>query len=374
MKNNCLHMTVKEVSENTLLIEFSERLDLNTIADLWKSCLEIQLQHKPDILNIDVEKVTYCDGAGIALLLELKRRQLKEKKQFNIHGLSSWLENLLIAAEKPAKPSEEEGFFINVAETVGIATVRAIKNFRENIIFCGKLTAELINTCISPSSIRWKDFWRTVEEVGPNSLPLITLIGFLVGLISTFQSAEPLGRFGAQIYIVNLVGLGLVREMGPLMSAVLLAGRTASAFAAELGTMKINQEIDALTTMGLEPVKFLTIPRILATTIMSPFLSIFLIFFGLVGCAMVMKSLGYNFDIFMNQLYNSIDLTDIAGGILKTFVFGFVIASIGCLHGLKTRIGSAAVGLSTTQAVVSSIIMIVFVDGTFACIYYFLGI
>lgn len=367
-------MAVKEIANNALLIEFSDRLDLRTVADLWQPCLDIQNKRKPDILNIDVKKVNYCDGAGVALLLELKRRQIKAEKKFDIQGLNSWLENLLLAAEKPIKTPREEGFFVNVAETVGMVTVRVFKNIRENIIFSGKLSVELARAFSHPVSIRWQDFWHTLEEVGPNALSLIALIGFLVGLISTFQSAEPLGRFGAQIYIINLVGLGLIREMGPLMSAVLLAGRTASAFAAELGTMKINQEIDALTTMGLDPVRFLTIPRILATTVIAPFLNIFLIFFGLVGCGLVMNSLGYNFDLFMNQLYSSIGLGDIIGGMIKTFVFGFVIASVGCLHGLKTRIGASAVGLSTTQAVVSSIIMIVFVDGIFSCVYYVLGI
>ena len=367
-------MIAKEEAGHTLLITFSNHLDLHTVADLWYSCFELQNKHQPEILNIDVRAVNYCDGAGIALLLELKRRQLQAKKKFNIQGLGSWLEDLLRIAEQPVKQPHEEGFRLNIAETLGMLVVRVVKNIRENIIFIGKLTVEIVHAFKHPSDIRWRDFWRTIEEVGPNALSLIALIGFLIGLISTFQSAEPMGRFGAQIYIINLVGLGLFREMGPLMSAVLLAGRTASAFAAELGTMKINQEVDALTTMGLDPIRFLTIPRVLATTVITPFLNIFLVFFGLIGCAIVMNTLGYNFDIYMNQLYSSINLRDIFGGMIKTVAFGFVIASTGCLHGLKTRISASAVGHSTTQAVVNSIIMIVIVDGVFACIYYVLGI
>jgi phospholipid/cholesterol/gamma-HCH transport system permease protein len=374
MENNQLHMTVKEDGGHTLLISFSNRLDSHTVASLWRPCLDLQSQHQPEILNIDIRDVSYCDGAGMALLLELKRRQLQINKTINIRGLNSWLENLLQLVEQPIKPMKEEEFKRGVAETVGMLVVRILKNVRENIIFIGKLSVELWRTLKHLRTIRWCDFWRTIEEVGPNALSLIAMIGFLVGLISTFQSAEPMGRFGTQIYIINLVSLGLIREMGPLMSAVLLAGRTASAFAAELGTMKINQEIDALTTMGLDPMRFLVIPRILATTLMAPFLNIFLVFFGLIGCGIVMYALGYNFDIYLNQLYNAIDLRDIFGGMVKTFAFGFVIACVGCLYGLKTRISASAVGFSTTQAVVSSIIMIVLVDGVFACIYYVLGV
>jgi phospholipid/cholesterol/gamma-HCH transport system permease protein len=252
--------------------------------------------------------------------------------------------------------------------------VGVLNNIRENIILIGMLSVHLLQTLLHPKSVRWQDFMKTMEDIGPNALPLIVLIGFLVGLITAFQAAIPLGRFGAQIYIADLVGLTLVKEMAPLMTAVLLAGRTASAYAAEIGSMKINQEIDALTTMGLDPVKFLTIPRILAATIMTPILSLFLLFFGLVGCGVVMQSLGYNYDIYIHQLESAIQLKDFLGGFIKTFVFGIVIAGIGCLHGLKTRFGASAVGYSTTQAVVSSIIMIVIIDGIFACVYYVLGI
>ena len=158
------------------------------------------------------------------------------------------------------------------------------------------------------------------------------------------------------------------------MTAVILAGRTASSFAAEIGTMQINQEIDALKTMGLNPIQFLTIPRVIATTLMTPILSVFLILCGLLGCAIVMRTLGYPLDAFLNQLYEAIRIRDCIGGLIKVFAFGFVIASVGCLHGLKTKTGALSVGNSTTQAVVSSIIMMVIVDGIFALVYYILGI
>ena len=227
---------------------------------------------------------------------------------------------------------------------------------------------------LKPKRVRWRDFLRVAEETGPQALPIIALIGFLMGLISTFQAAPSFKQFGAQIFMVNLVGLGLVREIGPLLTTVLLAGRTASAFAAEIGTMKINQEIDALKTMGLDPIRFLVVPRILATMIITPMLEAFFIIFGLLGSFVVMLTLGYTADAFVHQLHRAIVPMDYIGGLIKVFVFGLVIASVGCLNGIKTRFGSQAVGHSTTQAVVNSLIMLVFVDGVFALIYYVLGV
>lgn len=364
---------IKIDQQNNITIIFYKRLDTDTVTKIWYLCLDLLPKHHPPILNLDLDQVEYCDGAGIALLLELKHQQIKHGREVTLTGLTPWLQKILKIVEN-STPIEESQQNLDIATRVGILTVKIWDNVQENIVFIGLLIVQLIHTLFRPQTLRWRDFWRVVEETGPNALPLITMIGFLVGLISTFQGASPLARFGAQIYLANLVGLGLVREMGPLMTAVLLAGRTASSFAAELGTMKVDREIDALTTMGLEPVKFLAIPRLLAVTLMSPLLSIFLIFFGLVGCGLVMQSLGYNLDIYLNQLHSAISMKDFLSGLIKTIVFGMVIASVGCLHGLKTRYGPSAVGYSTTQAVVSSITMIVVVDGIFASLYYVFGI
>ncbi len=375
MAKKDVSLSVDDTNPANVKINFSGQLNFHSVPNIWQSCMELQKKYAPEILNVDMQNVDYCDGAGIGLLLELKKQQIQHGKQFHIQGLNPRLQKLMaLIIEQPHKPEKREPLPYGVTVTVGRFTVNILKNLSANIIFIGMLTQQLWQTLLHPKGIRWRDFLRAVEEVAPNALPLIVLIGFLVGLITAFQSAIPLGEFGAQIYIADLVGVGLMREMGPLMTAVLLAGRTASAFAAELGSMKINQEVDALTTMGLDPVRFLIIPRILAVTVMTPLLSLFLIFFGLVGCGVVMHSLGFNFDMYIHELYTAIDFGDFMGGLVKTFVFGMVISAIGCLHGLRTRFDASAVGYSTTQAVVSSIIMIVIIDGVFAWIYYVLGV
>jgi len=368
---------VEEISAKTLKLEFSGRLDVDSISEIWGLCLAAVAKRHPENLEIDVKEVNYCDSAGVALLQALHEIQIKDEHSVVIKGSRSDLDAALVVKENvlPLKKIIPKESLANVfLENLGARAFSVCKDLRGNIVFLGSLAYQIYFVFLNPHKFRWRDFWCSMEDVGPRALPIIALIGFLIGLISTFQAAPSFGQFGAQILMVNLVGLGLVREMGPLLTAVLLAGRTASAFAAEIGTMKINQEVNALLTMGLNPVRFLVTPRILATMLITPILEAFLIFFGLVGCYAVMHSLGYSLEAFLNQIYQSVKPLDYLGGLIKTFVFGWVIAGIGCLHGLKTTFDAQSVGRSTTQAVVSSLIMLVLVDGIFALLYYVLDI
>ncbi len=208
-----------------------------------------------------------------------------------------------------------------------------------------------------------------------DALPIVALVSFLMGLILAFQSSIPLKQFGAaEIFIGTLVSLSMIRELGPLMTTILLAGRTGSAFAADLGTMKINEEIDALNTMGLDPVRFLAVTRIIAAVAMTPLLTLFSDFMGVIGGAVVFRSFGYSLVTYWNQVQASVDMSDLLGGLFKSFAFGILVASVGCLRGFQTKTGASAVGASTTRAVVSGIILIVAADGVFSIIYYVLGI
>jgi phospholipid/cholesterol/gamma-HCH transport system permease protein len=227
---------------------------------------------------------------------------------------------------------------------------------------------------LHPRSLRWKDTFLIAEKSGADAVVITALLGFLIGLILAFQSAIPMMQFGAQIFVADLVVISLFRELGPLITAFILAARSGSAFAAELGTMKINEEIDALTTMGIDPVRFLVLPRVIAAVFVIPLLTIFNHLFGLIGCGLVMSSLGFPPVTYLNQIQQAANLGDLIGGLAKTFVFGVLIAGIGCLRGLQTGTGASAVGDSATRAVVSGIIAIVVVDGIFAVVYYFIGI
>ena len=187
-----------------------------------------------------------------------------------------------------------------------------------------------------------------------------------MGLIMAFQAAIPLRQFGAELFVANLIGLSMLRELGPLMTAIILAGRSGSAFAAELGTMKVREEIDALKTMGLDPVRFLVVSRVVAAVFMTPLLTIFADLLGLIGGSVVMLSLGFPLITYFHQVQYAVTYGSLVGGLVKAFVFGILVAGIGCLRGLQTQTGATAVGESTTRAVVSGIILITITDGIFS--------
>jgi phospholipid/cholesterol/gamma-HCH transport system permease protein len=210
--------------------------------------------------------------------------------------------------------------------------------------------------------------------VGVDALPIVTLISVLLGMILAFQSAVPMRRFGAEIFVADLIGISMVRELGPLMTAILLAGRTGAAFAAEIGTMHVNQEVDALTTMGLDPVRFLVTPRILAAVLMTPLLTLFAMLVGMLGGALTMQSFSVPLVTFLKEVDSAVTTTDFIAGFVKAFFFAILIAGVGCLRGLETGAGASAVGDSATRAVVSGIILLVVVDGIFAVVYFVLDI
>ncbi|HZN43979.1 MAG TPA: ABC transporter permease, partial [Nitrospiraceae bacterium] len=307
---------------------------------------------------------------------ELVRRQTKGGGTLEIHNLQERFERLLdlYGRTNPeisvSTPDESPSF----VEQIGRASFKVWKDVQVLIAFVGELSVGLLDAAAHPRRIRWKDMLLTAELAGVNALPIIALIGFLLGLIMAFQAAIPMRQFGADIFVANLIGLSMVRELGPLITAILLAGRSASAFAAELGTMKVREEIDALTTMGLDPLRFLAVPRVIAAVAMTPLLAVFANLFGLIGGAVVMLSLGFTLTTYVNQILLSVDVGDLLGGLFKSVVFGMIVAAIGCLRGLQTQTGASAVGISTTRAVVSGIVLIAIVDGIFAVVYYYVGI
>lgn len=365
--------SVIDDNPNHFTMRVSCRLDMRSVSRLWDDFFSVQNKYRPAKLIIDAENVSYCDGAGIALFYALKSNQEKNNAQFELIHLQKDFYHLFESAIQKTQEAREIPVE-KIQVQIGKWAVDFIEELKESVGFLGETVYYLFFSIIHPRTLRWKDTWRAMEDVGPNALFIIVLIGFLMGLISAFQAAIPLGQFGAQLYIADLVGISLVKELGPLMTAILLAGRTASAFSAEIGTMKINQEVDALSTMGLNPIRFLAIPRIIATTIMTPLLNVFLILFGLLGCWIVMHALGFSLSIYLQELHKSITLAQFIGGTIKAIVFGIMIASVGCFYGLKTQMGAISVGNSTTQAVVNCIIMMILIDGVFAYLFYVLGI
>ena len=362
---------------DSLRLVFKGELRTESIAEIWgkarKKIITSSLKH----VELDANAVTYCDGTGIAMLADLLLES-KRRNNFSItlQGLAEDFQRLLDQFDlyhfKPEPDSKPKP--VPVAEEIGRTTHGILQALRQLISFVGEASYAVFIALKHPSRVRWKDMVMTIETAGVNALPIVCLICFLIGLIMAFQSAIPLKQFAAELFIADLVSVAMLRELGPLMTAILLAGRSGSAFAAEIGTMKVNEEVNALQTMGLDPVRFLAIPRIIASVIVTPLLALFANFMGLVGGWVVYISLGFPTIVYINQIKAAVTLTDLWGGLFKAAVFGLLVAGIGCLRGLQTQIGASAVGQSTTRAVVSGIVLIVLADGLFSVIYYLLGL
>lgn len=232
-------------------------------------------------------------------------------------------------------------------------------------------------TIIAPirgKGLRWKNSIHQMVIVGYNSLPIVLVIGFFIGLILALQGANELKRFGAIRFVVDLVTVSMTRELGPLITAIIVAGRSGSAFAAELGTMKVAEEIDALETMGLNPTKFLVVPKLLATMIMLPCLTTMADFAGILGCLVFsMFEIGMNVSTYFLAVQNALLLHDLFTGLIKSLVFAFLITKIGCYEGLRVSGGAAGVGKATTSSVVKSIFMIIMADLVFTSLFYYVG-
>jgi phospholipid/cholesterol/gamma-HCH transport system permease protein len=252
---------------------------------------------------------------------------------------------------------------ISRIETLGNGALHFVKETHDLIVFIGETALSIAALTRGKARFRWVDLWMNIQNCGPSALPIITLISLLVGLILAFVGAIQLALFGAQIYIANLVGLGMTREMGGLMAAIIMSGRTGAAYAAQLGTMQVNNEIDALKTMGFQPMQFLVLPRMLALILVMPLLCLYADVMGIVGGALV--TVGF-FEVslveYIHRTAESVHLMDLMIGITKCAVFGVLIALSGCMRGMQCGRSASAVGEAATSAVVTGIVFIVMAD------------
>ncbi|MEI6033876.1 MAG: ABC transporter permease [Verrucomicrobiae bacterium] len=350
-----------EFNRKTGCLSLGERLGAAEVARPWA----LVSDGRP-VRLVDATALKTCDGAGLAFLWSLR-----SAKGAEIEGLLPEISALLkpfdhLPAEAADAPERDRSLMVHI----GRATSRVLMHTRRLVTFIGNFTATALECAAKPQLVRWSDMWVVAQRAGVDALVVAGLVSFLTGMIMAFQSAVPLRQFGVDIFVVNLVALALLREMGPIMTAVVLAGRSGSAFAAEIGTMKVNEEIDALVTMGLDPMRFLVVPRVLAGLLVTPVLTIYSNALGIAGGFLVMMAQGFPFMALWNQLLSAVGVSDVMTGIIKSFVFGILVAGVGCLHGLHTGNGASAVGASTTRAVVSGIFLIVTVDALFAAIFY----
>jgi phospholipid/cholesterol/gamma-HCH transport system permease protein len=328
-------------------------------------------------LRVDASGVTYCDGSGIAFLLDLMREGSRLGSRVTITNLAPRFAELLGQFDHaglddaPAAPPAPR---LRPIEELGRAVLRLGGDLNQQRRYVRRVVLCLSYELRHPSVVRWKEVLGVAQQMGVNGLPVVTLIAFLMGVILAYQSAVPMRQFGAEIFVANLIGLSLLRELAPLMTSIVLAGRTGAAFAAEIGTMEVNEEIDALTTMALDPLRFLVVPRTIATMLVAPLLTIYAGIVGLVGGGLVMLTFDIPLVTYFKQLVSVVSIGDFVGGLFKSAVFAFLVATVGCLRGLQTQGGPRAVGQATTSAVVSAIVLIVVSDGLFAVLFNLLRI
>ena len=338
-----------------------------------------ELDARPGTRRVAYEtaQLTHWDSGLISFLSEAaeicRARGIAEDRS----GLPAGLRRLLELAEAvpEKKGARSAAARVSFLTRVGNASLGYGLSVNEFIGFLGEITIAFGKFLRGKARYRKIDLLEVIQECGPNAVGIVTLISFLVGVILAFMGAVQLSQFGASIYVADLVGIGMVRDMAAMMTAIIMSGRTGAAFAAKLGTMKVTQEIDALTTMGVSPLEFLVLPRILALVLMMPLLCLFADLVGILGGMFVgVTMLDLSAGSYMRETISTLTLTNLFGGVIKGTFYGVLIAIAGCLRGFQCGNSSSAVGDAATQAVVMAIVMIVVACGLFAVVFNFLGI
>lgn len=352
------------MNKSILEIELAESITSAIVGELWEKANKI-LESNPDSpIVLNASNLTFIDISGVAFLSDLQTRFRSPGAEISIIGLNPSLAELVPPAPAESAPNiinRETRFF----EHVGYVT-------KDMLVYVGSV-ARFIKECVlvfklgisRRKNVNWGTVSNIATRAGADAVPIIVLIGFLMGVIIAFEIGLVAQQFGAVLFVADGIGISMFRELGPLMTAIVFAGRTGAAFAAEIGTQKVNEEINALRTFGISPVEFLVIPRIYASILVLPLLTVLADIIGVFGGALVLLKFDISFVQYYHQLLNSLSAWDLFFGLIKATTFGFIIAVIGCERGLATGQGSTSVGLAATSAVVSSIIWVVVIDGFF---------
>ncbi len=336
----------------------------SSLAPIWRRALEKARAAQQNVqpLTIDLSSAPKIDMAGITLLLALEQAH----PGVTFEGLGQRPATLLARLRKEAKTAPPPPARAPIPRR-GAALAQRV---RDGLAFLGDITLAIITLPANLRFFRAADFFRLADQAGGQALPLILMLGYLIGMILAFQSAVPMRQFGADLYVADLVAIALFRELGPLLCAVILAGRTGSAFAAELGTMQVNEEIAALQTMGIDPATMLVLPRAGAMMLVLPGLTMAMDVAGLAGMATVLMLFGFPPAVIAAHVATTANVGRFLVGLAKSIPFGLAVALVGCRAGLSAGLGPRAVGEAATAAVVGGIVWTILLDGLFAVFSY----
>ncbi len=364
---------LQEEGSGVFTLRFSGTLVLAGAASLWQEVQQAASQLTAgQTLNFDMSGVETVDGGTIALLVQVRA---------DLHRMGA------VSEFVAAPPSVQEIIHLyrgdvkvgplrrrrprKMLEQIGDATVAFFHEVKLVLGFFGEMLISAGRVLRRPRTANWRELWPTMERTGADAVPIVLLINFLIGFVMAFQGAVQLKQFGANIFVADLVGLALARELGPLMTAIIVCGRSGAAFAAELGTMKVSEEIDALRTMGFGPMRFLVLPRALALMLVMPALTLIADLVGIIGGLFVgLISLNLTFSGYFYETQSAVTVWDVFSGLIKSVVFALVIALISCQQGLATSGGAEGVGRRTTASVVATLFALILVDAAFTILFY----
>ena len=364
--------------EGRFVLKAAGRWDLQTIAAL-EGQLRAAIPAARQSVRLDLAAVDLLDTAGAWVLYRTIKELRAAGLDVEITGAKPTHQVLIEQMETDDNPCDIEPPYVNpvirCVNRVGAATVDYADEMFELISFFGQIIATVGRTIAQPRRLRLTSLVYHMEEVGLNALPIVGLLGFLIGVVLAYQGADQLQRFGAQVFVVNLLGISVLREIGILLTAIVVAGRSGSAFTAQIGSMKVNEEVDAMRTLGLDPIEVLVLPRLLALVIALPLLAFFADLMGLLGGGlMAWIALDISPAIFIERLHGAVGLWTFLVGIIKAPVFAFLIAMIGCFEGLKVEGSAESVGQRTTRAVVEAIFLVIVFDAIFSVFFAYIGI
>jgi phospholipid/cholesterol/gamma-HCH transport system permease protein len=370
------HLAPRETEPGRWAVRVEGRLSFDAGRALWQALLAVVPTPPPTALTFDLSGVEAVDGGSMALLVQTRWSLQATGVECAFAGATGTTARLLSLYGGDVSPAAEvavaaPGFLAGV----GARTLERLDEVRLLLDFVGRMVRALGGVLRHPGTANVRAIAPLLARTGADALPIVVLVTFLIGFVMGFQSAAQLEQFGADIYVADLVGLSITRELGPLMTAIIVSGRSGAAFAAELGTMSVSEEIDALRTLGIGPLRFLVFPRVLALVVALPLLTLFGDLMGLFGGLVVgVVNLDLSITAYLTQSLRALDVWDVFQGLIKAVVFGLSIGLIACAQGLATTGGAEGVGRRTTTAVVTSLFALILIDAAFTVTFHMAGL
>jgi phospholipid/cholesterol/gamma-HCH transport system permease protein len=358
-----------------IYLNVSGRIDMENAAHFRKKLFEIIEAEPLRNVVVDLERVEYFDSGAAVILREAHEKCCERNNSLKVINVSAGIQSFLGSVDRTEcrrvgilEPRAAPHLLVQIGE----GTLKLYQTTRDILTFIGASAAALAHDLTHPRTLRWEGLWDLISKAGSDAIPIVGALSLLLGAIMAFQAAIQLRKFGANIFVADLVSLSISIEMGPLLTAMIAAGRSGAAYAAHIGTMQVTEEVDALRVMAIDPVRYLVSPRIIALALVLPCLTLFADFVGILGgCIVAVLSLDLTPTTYFSQTGKVLELTDIGKGLSKSLAYGIEIAMIGCLRGFQVKGGAEGVGSATTSAVVTSIFVIVVTDAIFSMLFHY---